>query len=61
MYSLAVTLVAGYLVYILLIYPNYLDPIRNLPGPPPEHILLGNLEEILQAHRLDDLVAKQGA
>lgn len=51
---------AGYVCYSIYIWPRYIDPVRNLPGPPSSHWLLGHLEDIAHADRHPDLIAKQG-
>ena len=42
-----VVLLITYLTYIWIIYPFYLSPLRKLPGPHPDHFLLGNFMEII--------------
>ncbi|CAG8630346.1 6701_t:CDS:2, partial [Diversispora eburnea] len=45
--SLTVLLV-GYYTYKWVIYPLYLSPLCKIPGPPPDHFLLGNFVGVPQ-------------
>jgi len=45
--SIFVALLVGYLTYKWLIYPFYLSPLKNLPGPPLDYFLLGNFIKIV--------------
>nr|CAG8435818.1 9006_t:CDS:2 [Entrophospora candida] len=59
------TLLVSYLTYLWVIYPFYLSPLRKIPGPPPDHFLLGSFVKNIkssQAIIIDqtDLVDKYG-
>ncbi|CAJ0647227.1 4977_t:CDS:2 [Entrophospora sp. SA101] len=59
------TLLVSYLTYLWVIYPFYLSPLRKIPGPPPDHFLLGSFIKIInssQSVMIDqtDLVDKYG-
>jgi hypothetical protein len=42
-------LLATWLLYKTVVYPKFLSPHRNLPGPPASSLLRGNLPEIFAA------------
>ena len=44
-----VTFVICYFTYKYYIYPLYLSPLCKIPGPPPDHFLLGNLMQIIRS------------
>ncbi|CAI2170100.1 576_t:CDS:2 [Funneliformis geosporum] len=37
-----------WITYRLIIWPLYLSPLRNIPGPPSENILLGNFQRFIK-------------
>jgi len=39
----------AYAVYRLYIHPNYLSTIANIPGPPTDNLITGNLQAIFKA------------
>nr|CAG8633114.1 981_t:CDS:2 [Entrophospora candida] len=47
MYLVVATFLVGYYTYKWIIYPLYLSPLSKIPGPRPDHFLLGNFLEII--------------
>ncbi|GET00438.1 cytochrome P450 [Rhizophagus clarus] len=39
--------VIGWVIYKIFIWPFYLSPLRKIPGPPSDNILLGNFKSFL--------------
>ncbi|CAJ0630636.1 514_t:CDS:2 [Entrophospora sp. SA101] len=47
-YLVVATFLVGYYTYKWIIYPLYLSPLSKIPGPRPDHFLLGNFLEIIK-------------
>ncbi|CAJ0827822.1 7136_t:CDS:2 [Entrophospora sp. SA101] len=47
-YLVVATFLVGYYTYKWIIYPLYLSPLSKIPGPRPDHFLLGNFLEIVK-------------
>ncbi|RHZ54763.1 hypothetical protein Glove_423g70 [Diversispora epigaea] len=45
---LLTVLLVGYYTYKWIIYPLYLSPMCKIPGPPPDHFLLGNFVKLIK-------------
>ncbi|CAG8618806.1 394_t:CDS:2 [Acaulospora morrowiae] len=46
--SLVVIAIVGYYTYKWILYPLYISPLCKIPGPPPDHFLLGNFVKIFK-------------
>lgn len=38
----------GWITYKIYIWPIYLTPLRNIPGPPSESLLYGNYKTLMK-------------
>ncbi|CAH1769501.1 5694_t:CDS:2, partial [Entrophospora sp. SA101] len=47
-YLVVATFLIGYYTYKWIIYPLYLSPLSKIPGPRPDHFLLGSFLEIIK-------------
>jgi hypothetical protein len=37
----------GWFIYKVIIWPFYISPLRNIPGPPSDNLFYGNFKTLL--------------
>ncbi|CAG8487485.1 9155_t:CDS:1 [Cetraspora pellucida] len=55
-YLAAIIAIIGYAFYKCYIYPLYLSPLRKIPGPPVENVILGHYASFLNKDQGEALV-----
>jgi len=59
-YLVVATFIIGYYTYKWIIYPLYLSPLSKMPGPSPDHFLLGSFWKMIEPTGGVDWAEKYG-